>query len=199
MIEPSFIGPSELQDAFPSALSDDVAAVERLMPAASLPRVTGFEVQLNGERLTIPERIYNPEPESRAVSSMPELRQVILHSIYTRHHDGFVRQRHLEHTIGSEFPWVVPYVVRLVGEYVVEILVVIQDALHALDEPGSRTRETYGRFIAQNPEFLDVTRQRVASYWNCYYHQRFAQQAYPGFVLIASLEAAAAEMKAPDS
>ena len=150
----------------------------------------GSTVQIDGESLVIPCRVYNPEPADRAVASLPDLQQVILHCIYTRHHDGFVRQKHLEHAVRPDYPWVAPFIVQLVGEYVLEIVITIQQALTELDEPGSPVRETYGRFLAQNPSFFALTRQRVISYWDCYYQNQFPQDAYPGFALIASLQAA---------
>jgi len=42
--------------------------------------------------------------------------------------------------------------------------------------PGTGSAARYGRFLVENEEFLDLTRQRVASYWNCY-HRR----TYPTF------------------
>jgi hypothetical protein len=190
-IEASSSDVPELRAAFPSALSEDVAAVERIIPSTDLVIARrGSSVEIDGESLAIPWRIYNPEPPDRAVGSLPDLQQVILHCIYTRHHDGFVRQKHLEHAVRSDHPWVAPFIVQLVGEYVLEIVVTIQQALSELDQPGTPVRETYGRFLAQNPSFFALTRQRVVSYWDCYYRNQCAKNAYPGFALIASLEAA---------
>lgn len=64
--------------------------------------------------------------------------------LYTRHHDGFVRQRHVQQAIGSPHAWLVPIVVKLVGEYVIEIILAIRDALSDLDAPGSTQRAVYG-------------------------------------------------------
>ena len=54
----------------------------------------------------------------------------------------------------------------------------------------------YGAFIAANPQFLELTAQRVESYWNCYYRHSFRRDEYPGFALIASLRCAAAAVAA---
>ena len=55
---------------------------------------------------------------------------------------------------------------KLVGEYIVEILELIEQHLHRLD------RRVYADFISENEKFYDATRSRVVSYWNCYYRQR---------------------------
>lgn len=65
-----------------------------------------------------------------------------------------VRQRHLEKVLGSTDPWVVPFVVQLVGEYVLEILVVICDELRDLATPGTFGHLAYGQFIVDNPAFF---------------------------------------------
>jgi hypothetical protein len=92
--------------------------------------------------------------------------------------------------------WVVPFVVQLIGEYVAEILGDIREGLVDLDVRGSEQRRRFGRFVAENPSFFDLIRQRVASYWNCYYQSTYRRSDYPGFLLVSSLESAAAEQSA---
>ena len=78
------------------------------------------------------------------------------------------------------------------GEYVVEIVADIVQGLPELAVPGTGSAARYGRFLVENEEFLDLTRQRVASYWNCYYRSHYFIRAdYPGFRLLSSLRAAA--------
>lgn len=38
-----------------------------------------------------------------------------MHRLYTRHHDGHVRQRHLARIIEVTDSWIVPFVVQLIG------------------------------------------------------------------------------------
>ena len=45
-------------------------------------------------------------------------------------------------------PWIVPFVVQLVGEYVVEIVQAIGEALHDIDGPR------FGAFARENPAML---------------------------------------------
>jgi hypothetical protein len=75
-----------------------------------------------------------------------------------------------------------------------EIVIDIQKGLTDLEVAGSAQRAQYGAFLAANPDFLDLTSQRVVSYWNCYYRYRYPKLSdYPGFALISSLRAAGAE------
>lgn len=93
----------------------------------------------------------------------------------TRHHDGYVRQRHLEPLVAEPGEWVVPFVVQLLGEYVVEIHEAILARLLPILDRSADAREAYRRFVAANPDFIAVTEARIASYWNCYYRDRFVR------------------------
>ncbi|MDR3081774.1 MAG: hypothetical protein LBV60_12755, partial [Streptomyces sp.] len=92
------------------------------MPAAGLEPVHPFQVEVQGETVAIPSRIYNEEPEAGLERSLTGTQRLILHCLYSRHSDGRVRQRRLEQLVSSSEPWVVPFVVQLAGEYVLEIL-----------------------------------------------------------------------------
>lgn len=99
--------------AFPARLAGDVLSVLAVMPDARLMPLQPFEVEVQGETVAIPSRIYNEEPEAAWERSLTRTQQMILHCLYARHHDGWVRQRHLEQIMTSDEPWVVPFVVQL--------------------------------------------------------------------------------------
>ena len=101
----------------------------------------------------------------------------ILDCLFTRHHDGFVRQTHLGRIIRSRNAWIPYFVVPLVGEYVVEILQVICENLIYLET------SIYAEFLRSNPEFLELTEKRVLSYWDCYYRS-IKKQEYPGLLIL---------------
>jgi hypothetical protein len=166
--------------AFPAALFADVHAAAQTMPEASYPPAGTFdEVWVQGEHLTIPDRLYNPEPAADLVGRLSAVQVKILHCLYTRHHDGYVRQRHLREIIDATDPWIVPFVVQLIGEYVLDIVITIKEGLADLDLPGSPHHQVYGRFAADNSDYICLTSQRVASYWNCYYRGKFPHRYYP--------------------
>jgi hypothetical protein len=84
------------------------------------------------------------------------------------------------------------FVVQLVGEYVLSVVMDIRSGLVEVDIPGTQTHGVYGRFGAADPEFLFRTRQRVASYWHCYYRNVWADRKYyPGTTVVDSVRAAA--------
>jgi hypothetical protein len=178
--------------AFPAALAADVRAVAQTLPHAGLQPAGVFSVWIHGEPLSILYRLYNPEPADDLSDRLSAVQTKVLHCLYTRHHDGHVRQRHLSQIIDATDPWIVPFVVQLIGEYVLDIVVTIKQGLADLDHPGTPHHQAYGRFAAANPDFLFLTSQRVASYWNCYYRNRFPHRYYPGRILIDSLQDAAA-------
>ncbi|NUS53785.1 MAG: hypothetical protein HOV66_02825 [Streptomycetaceae bacterium] len=177
--------------AFPRFLVDDVLVVASTMPPHRLAPARPFPVVVAGERVAIPERVYNDEPDGALTASFSARQQTLFHCLYSRHHDGRVRQRHVEQIVALAEPWVVPFVVRLVGEYVVEIQRVIWDGLVDIDIPGAAQHDVYGAFLAANPAFLQRTRQQVASYWACYYRNRWPRKYYPGTVIVESLRDAA--------
>ncbi|RQX12383.1 hypothetical protein DDE19_28305 [Micromonospora ureilytica] len=160
------------------------------MPQA---RTSSFRVLVEGEPVLIPSRIYSDEPSVAAEAALSVTQRAVLDCLYTRHHDGRVRQRRLERVVGVIQPWVAPFVVQLVGEYVDEILLVIERVLTPeLVVPHSPVAAVYGRCAAENQAFMALTGQRVVSYWNCYHRRRYpALNDYPGHAVLAALRAAA--------
>lgn len=63
--------------------------------------------------------------------------------MFTRHHDGYVRQEWAREVVPVAEPWVVPFMVQLLGEYVVEIVVDLHRGLRALDQHNSAIAEIY--------------------------------------------------------
>ena len=160
-----------VRTAFPSALATDVDAVLRLVEIGQHePSDHDIgPVVVSGEVLHIPARIYYPEVGAEALLGLTTLARTALECLFTRHHDGHVREKYLRAVISSQLSWVPPFVIQLLGEYVAEIHLVIR---HHIDSLGG---ETYRRFIAENPAFIELTRQRVTSYWNCYYRRAHRQ------------------------
>ncbi|MEU7633393.1 hypothetical protein AB0C34_26015 [Nocardia sp. NPDC049220] len=180
--------------AFPGALAADVRVVAQTLPPDRLPLIrNGCSVWVQGEHLTLPYRLCNPEPASDISAQLSPTQTKILHCLYSRHWNGYVRQRHLNHIIDAADPWIVPFVVKLVGEYVIEIVIDIQQGLPNVVTVDPAQHEAYGRFAATNPEFLHLTSQRVASYWHCYYYRnRYPHDYYPARIVIDELHEAAA-------
>ncbi len=84
--------------------------------------------------------------------------------------------------------------VRLAGEYVLQILVSIANGLTQADAAGTNHRALYGRFLAANPDFFALTERRTTSYWACYYRWKYPDfQRYPGSDLLTQFHAMAIE------
>ena len=166
--------------AFPEALRSDVAAAVTVVPPSALGPAQAFVARVGGEAVTIPYRIYNPEP-ARFLTGQ---QQLVLDCLYSRHHDGRVRQRHLRAVLPAARDWTVPYIVRVLGEYVLEIALDVVEAANRSDELRTALRE----FGARNPEFVGRTRQQAISYWDAYYRDRCPTPAdYPPSALLGEL------------
>jgi hypothetical protein len=125
----------------------------------SMPRHT-FEVIVQGESISIPRRLYGDVSPPLNCSDAQKL---VWSCLYSRMSDGFVRERFLKEVLYINSPYVVPFVIQLCGEYVIEIISIIHSNLSKLN------REMYIEFFNENPEFIYLTRQRAISYWNCYF------------------------------
>ncbi|MFY1593136.1 hypothetical protein [Micromonospora sp. WMMD737] len=200
MQSPAPITPTapSLAAGFPAHLQRDVQTVTKLLPPPPLNPALPFRVTVDGQPLIIPYRIYEAEPSAATELSLSPTQLAILNCLYTRHHDGRVRQRRLGHILRLNEPWVVPFVVRLVGEYVLEILLDIRRELVELDDPTTPQHAVYGQVLAANPSFLAITRQQAASYWACYHRHLYSDRRYyPGSTLIKSVQAAARHYSTP--
>ncbi|GEK01565.1 hypothetical protein TNCT1_38410 [Streptomyces sp. 1-11] len=195
LVQPLSDSSNPLITAFPAELASDAVAVMAVMPDPRHQPHASFSVAVEGQQVLIPGRLYNDEPPTDAVASLSSRQRQLLHCLYSRHCDGVVRQRHLEKVIVSTDPWVVPYVVQLVSEYVLEILVVICDELRDLATPGTCGHLAYGQFIVDNPAFFARTQRRVVSYWSCYYRGTYESfRSYPGCTLLDLLRSAASDI-----
>jgi hypothetical protein len=150
-----------------------------------------FVVQAEGESVMIPARLH-------FVSDRLQLKEIddawpFARALQTRSNDGFERQRAARDLLADLSPWAAPFILALIGGYVIEIL----DDIAAALTPGSLS--TLGAFIIHNDPYWNTTKRRVVSYWNVYYRARWLSDQgraelrddYVGFRLIKQLEAAA--------
>jgi hypothetical protein len=167
--------------AFPSTLQKDAtSALSRLPENLHWQRLRGFSVCVLGEEISIPNRVYHDVSKLATIGLNAAQREIIC-CLMSRHGDGFIRQKNLERIICSQNAWIPPFVIQLAGEYVLEILTVIEKNL------GSFDRSIYSEFIAANRDFLGLTAQRIESYWDCY-HRRIKKDEYVGFRILRYFE-----------
>lgn len=145
------------------------------------------DITVNGEPVDIPYRIYNPVPPSDLAPGGSQV-AVAIDCLYTRHHDGFVRQKSLQQVIASDQTWTIPFVVQLLGEYVIEICEDIRR--YAETDLPRRPEMVRGlkSFAADNPDFIVLTQQRATSYWDAYYRRlHLHRDTYPGLLALKAL------------
>jgi len=165
----------DLVNAFPAGLRDDAMKVVSALPNPSHWANT-FTVKIGEETVWIPYRIYH-DPVQIDSANLSGTQLNLLACLLTRHHCGFTRAENLNRILHSNQNWVPPFIVQLLGEYVVEILCVIRDNLNLLDV------QTYREFLVRNPTFYRKTKERVQSYWNCNYRGEHKED-YAGFQII---------------
>jgi len=121
---------------------------------------------LNGVVLSFPTRIYLHDVESDVLSKLNREERMILHCIYSRHCSGYVREKHIRCILAEEFPiWVIPYLVKISDEYVVEILEIIYEVLK------DRNTDFFKQFCDENNVSFYKSYDRMISYWNEYYRR----------------------------
>jgi len=178
-----------IRHAFPAVLWPDVDVASLLLeplyndPTWSVSPESIGPIVLNGQQLSIPYRVYVLEPEPNRVSALTKIQQLILSAILSRSNDGFVREKCVGELLRSDEPWIPPFVLQLLGEYVLPIIRVVGDQSTVLKS------SEYRRFLIENPAFLQLLKQRIASYWNCYYRAVFPRlKDYPAFQMIESFD-----------
>ncbi len=122
-------------------------------------------VLLGKELLRIPYRLYFNEPNPDKEKLLTDQQKTILNCIYLRHHNGFVRQKRLEKLVDTTLYFITPYTFQLLGEYVIEILEVLDRHIN------DKTIDTYVDFVNENRKYWQQTESRMISYWNEYYRR----------------------------
>jgi hypothetical protein len=163
---------SDLLKAFPLALRDEAQKVISVLPETRMSACR-FSVDVGEDLVSIPYRIYH-DPALIDSASFTRTQHELLACLMTRHHNGFVREEFLPKILGCNHEWVPPFVVQLVGEYVIEIIQSISDGIHRIDP------DLYRAFLTRNPAFYRTTKKRMLSYWDCY-HRAERKEEYAGF------------------
>jgi hypothetical protein len=184
----------ELWRSFPSAMMAEAKRAAQvvegnLVPGHCTPKVSdSFTVRVAGEAVWIPERLYFPQGYQSALSS-DDPAWLAENCLQTRSLDGYQRQRAIRSVLQSLEPWNAPFLVALIGSYVIEILNDINERLS--DDDCAILRA----FLAENPHFWALTKSRVVSYWNVYYREfhagrgeKFSASEYVGRRLIDRIE-----------
>lgn len=171
--------------AFPAAVAPVAREVAGWLAHGEItPPRYAFAVSVDGETVSIPKRVYYQPSRLMTATHAQGLAGLVALCLGSRHHDGFVREACLRRLLDKPQPWVVPFVVQLVGEYVVEIVQAVEEALPRLDPL------VYGHFFQENPRFLDTTGRRVTSYYYAYREAGYPRRGdEPGSRVMAAFRA----------
>jgi len=134
-----------------------------------------------GQTVCLPYRIHflADSDATRNLSARPALVRCML----SRSTDGHLRQAAVRTLLDHREPWIIPFVVYPVGEYVAEIIEDIRASLGRLD------RSAYANFVRENRPTMRLLRDRAASYWDCYYRHTYPDRSdYPGMAVLNELE-----------
>ena len=187
--------------AFPSRLHSAALEVFGSLPASDYEpagdittsyRRSCPELRLAGEPVSIPYRIYNSRPEQLLLQRLDDQRSLVVSCLYTRHHDGFVRQEFASRILTSEDPGIIPFVVQLLGEYVIEICADVERFIRESVLTRPTMRQGFVDFLTDNPCYAALTERRATSYWSCYYRREHpSRETYPGLAALDALRESA--------
>ncbi|MCP4162268.1 MAG: hypothetical protein GY760_19535 [Deltaproteobacteria bacterium] len=153
---------------FPGYLRNDVIKVFDTLDLSSKHEpYKPFDISFNQETLTIPQRIYCDKKQLKKLLKLSQIQQLIGFCFFSRHHNGYVRERCIRQVLNSKEEFVAPFIIQLLGEYIVEIIELIYDNRESLGKLGIM------KLLKDNPDYYQRTHQRVYSYWNCYYRRYY--------------------------
>jgi hypothetical protein len=168
-------------DGFPIDLRDDATKIMKLISEKTFNNVTDGGLQdiveyfQDDNLIKFPYRIYYIDNSDEFIDSLNEQQKMIVHCIYSRSCDGFVRQKHLHSLLLMEYEdWAIPYIVKICDEYVVEILEMTYEILIEQDT------ERFKNFCLQNIVSFCKSYNRMISYWNEYY--RFKNKKFHQYI-----------------
>lgn len=162
------------QGGFPKYLKDDVAIPVGLIPHKTSENVNVGVSQENiqyiqdNSVIQFPYRIYYTDISDEDIDNLSARQKMILHCIYSRSCDGFIRQKHLYSLLQTDYEdWAIPYIVKICDEYIVEILEMTYDILKEQDTERKK------RFCLENISLFYKSYNRMSNYWNEYYRYRY--------------------------
>ncbi|MCL2349899.1 MAG: hypothetical protein FWC67_00315 [Defluviitaleaceae bacterium] len=126
------------------------------------------EYFMNLVRIRFPYRLYAVEIEDSVFSKLEFTERMILHCVYSRSCNGFVREKHITALLAENSPdWTIPYIVKVCDEYVIEILQAVYENLK------DRNTNKFKNFCAENWAMFCKSYNRMISYWNEFYRSDY--------------------------
>lgn len=170
--------------SFPIELKEDVDIVVNFLNSKKL-RIHDYvekEIFINKESIYIPGRIYTAENLKVNEINLSEKQQMILNCLYLTHNDGYLRQQKLELLKDKYDDFVIPFKMKILGEYVIEIITDLEKQIN------EKSIKNFINFIRENPNYWKLTKSRIVSYWGEYYKHNCKLKDYVGYKIIKKLE-----------
>lgn len=163
-----------IEKSFPSYLQKDATKIADFLQQNDSKdfKIIGAEaVCLNGEFLELPQRVYFGEFNTKNLTFVQEQ---MLNCLYLCHHNGHLREYYLRKVLEVKEDFALPFIAKLFGDYVIEILEVLHHKL------PNDTRDKLRDFFRANPLYQKRIESRIASYWDLFY--RNAQSDFKKYI-----------------
>lgn len=169
--------------AFPPSVHEDVLKVMKHVGVSDIePTKPVSRVRVGDHHVDIPYRVYFQNSSPADFKGLTKIQSGVLASIMTRHHSGYQREIWGRQLCSHPAIWTAPFVVYLLGDYVQEVLLMMQEQLNPDWDLFIH------EFLDKNIEIKKSVSHRIISYWDCYYRcmtPHFTD--YPGYLIAARL------------
>ena len=126
--------------AFPSCLEENLNWIIQIMPQTTFNNVSVatsdnvVEYIIKNNVVAIPYRMYLLDISDVEYEKLTQTQKQILCCIYTRSCNGYIREKYLRKLLDMPIEhWVIPFVIKLCDEYVIELIEIIYDKLKERD------------------------------------------------------------------
>jgi len=171
-----------ISQAFPSYLNQDAAMLVDFLikREACFEDILGEErVVLRGESLIIPKRVYFGQYHTQSLSYLQEM---MLNCLYLCHCNGHLREHYLRELLAVKEDFTLPFIAKLLGDYVIEIVKLLYSEL------PNDTRDKLRDFFRANPLYQKRVESRIASYWDLFYQNIYPYlKKYVGYQLFQTI------------
>ncbi len=174
-----------LRNGFPTTQNIDYKKILSIIPIHTFNNVQISECELNiyyilnGDKINFPYRMYNLDVDENDLLTLNQTEQNIVHCIYSRSSNGYVREKHLKALLSTDFEsFAIPFIFKICDEYIVELLEIIYETLK------DRDNKDFQEFCLENQKSFCVSHSRMISYWDLFYSGRYydkTEKIYPKY------------------
>ena len=159
-----------IEKSFPSYLQKDATKIADFLQQndpQGFNSIWTETICLKGEFLELPQRVYFGEYNTQSLTLVQEQ---MLNCLYLCHCNGHLREHYLRELLIVKEDFTLPFIAKLFGDYVIEILEILQSEL------PNDTRDKLRDFFRENSLYQKRIESRIASYWDLFY-----RNVYPDF------------------